>query len=63
MKTGREIYLKLCEAEDLSGAVTDLPIEDLTAVAEHLAKGRRRGISAQVWGEVQQALTERGNAK
>lgn len=58
MKTGREIYLSLCEAPDLTAAVSGLAAEDLTAVAEYLAKGKRRGISAQVWGEVQRALTE-----
>ena len=58
--TGRDIYLKLCEAPDLRAAVNALKIEDLTAVAEYLAKGKRRGISAQVWGEVQQVLTEKG---
>lgn len=59
---GRDIYLNLCEAGDLSAAVRALSIDDLTAVAEYLGKSPRRGISAQVWGEVQQSLTERSRS-
>lgn len=61
MKAGRDIFLRLCEAPDLGAAARALTVDELTAVAEHLAKGKRRGISAQVWGEVQQTLTEKGS--
>lgn len=62
MNDGRATYLELCEAADLAAAVSNLTPSELTAVAEYLAGGKRRGISALVWGEVQQALTERGSA-
>lgn len=53
----RDIYHKLCEAEDLRSAVRALSCEDLTAVAGYLSGLKNKGIAAQVWGEVQEALT------
>lgn len=60
MKSPRAIYQELCEAPDLSAAVAGLPCEELTAVAGYVAKLKNRGIAAQVWGVIQEALTEKG---
>lgn len=54
----RDIYHQLCEAEDLRSAVRALSCEDLTAVAGYLAGLKNKGIAAQVWGEVQEALAK-----
>ena len=54
----REIYQMLCEAGDLRAAVRGLPCEELTAVAGYLSKLKNKGIAAQVWGEVQEALDQ-----
>jgi len=56
MRKPRAIYQELCEAPDLSAAVAALPCEELTTVAEHMAKLKNRGIAAQVWGVIQEAL-------
>lgn len=54
----REIYHTLCEAPDLRSAVKSLSCEDLTAVAGYLSGLKNKGIAAQVWGEVQEALAK-----
>lgn len=56
----RQIYLHLCEAPDLSAAVSRLSCDELAAVAQYLARLAGRGISAQVWGAVRSALEEKG---
>lgn len=56
MKSPRAIYQELCEAPDLSAAVDALPCDELTAVAGYMAKLKNRGIAAQVWGVIQDAL-------
>jgi hypothetical protein len=56
-KSGASIYRALCEAGNLDTAVEALSPEDLTAVAEYLAKRPRRGgVPAQVWGLVSSKL-------
>ena len=52
----RDIYHQLCEAGDLRAAVHALNCEELTAVAGYLSWLKNKGIAAQVWGEVQEAL-------
>ncbi|MDP3851976.1 MAG: hypothetical protein Q8Q59_15850 [Luteolibacter sp.] len=54
----RDIYHALCEAGDLRAAVNALSCEDLTAVAGYLSGLKPKGIAAQVWGEVQEALAK-----
>jgi len=54
----REIYHLLCDAPDLRGAVRALSCAELTAVAGYLSGLKNKGIAAQVWGEVQEALAK-----
>jgi hypothetical protein len=54
----REIYRQLCEAPDPEAAVRALSCEELTAVAGYLATLKCRGIAAQIWGIVQEALEQ-----
>lgn len=63
MSTGRSIYLKLCEAPDLAAAAAQLSCDDLAEAARYVARLRGKGISAQVWGVIQDALSEKGAKK
>lgn len=58
--SGRKIYQQICEAPDLAAAVSRLSCEELAAAAQYVATLKGRGISAQVWGVIQDALTEKG---
>lgn len=60
MRGGRKIYLELCEAPDLAAAVARLSCEDLAAAAQYVARLKARGLSAQVWGAIREALEEKG---
>lgn len=52
----RALYQQLCEAPDLAAAVAALSCDELTGVAGYVAKLKSRGIAAQVWGVIQEAL-------
>jgi hypothetical protein len=58
MKGGREIYRKVCEAESLDAAVSQLTREELAELAEYLSDLRPAGgVPSQVWGMVSAALS------
>lgn len=53
----RAIYQKLCEASNLDAAVALLTGEELTAVAEYIAKLKRGGgVPAQIFGVISAKL-------
>ena len=62
--TGRDLYRRICEGENLDAEVSRLTRDDLAEVAEFLADLQPAGgVPSQVWGLVSARLIPQSEKK